>query len=160
MITQKELKRVLSYNKRTGLFRWKISICNVKKGRIAGTPTSDGYINIRINGRIYRSHRLAWLYVHGRWPNPQIDHKNGKGTDNRWSNLRESTQSQNRANAKKFRRNCSSIFKGVSRHMLCINKWSASFKGQYLGLFNSPELASAAYVRAAKKHFGRFARAA
>ena len=50
MITQKEVRRLFSYNKKTGILRWKISPSkNVKAGDIAGTPNDKGYLKVRKN---------------------------------------------------------------------------------------------------------------
>jgi len=60
-----------------------------KIGSVAGTPVSDGYVNICINQKRYRAHRLIWLMFNGHFPNNEIDHINGVRSDNRIENLRE-----------------------------------------------------------------------
>jgi len=94
-----ELINRYDYNKETGLFISKIPIkgSGRKVGSIAGCHTSHRYIRIRILGKCYYAHRLAWLFVYGYLPK-QLDHINGDCHDNRISNLREVTQSQNNAN--------------------------------------------------------------
>ena len=86
---------------------------------------------------------------------------NGDALDNRRENLRLCTPSQNLANMKKSSKSTSGI-KGVSwskRH----RKWEAwvSVNGRriFLGSFNTPEASHAAYARAARQHYGEFARA-
>ena len=89
MLTQKELKALLHYDPNTGIFKWKVGARNsIKVGAIAGCKDSAGYFRIRINGKDYKAHRLAWLYMEGYWPEPEIDHINGVRHDNRWKNLR------------------------------------------------------------------------
>ena len=74
----------LSYNPKTGEFRWKVENSRrAKAGSIAGHIAADsGYIYIRLNGTLYRAHRLAWFFVHGEQPNV-IDHINHDRADNR-----------------------------------------------------------------------------
>lgn len=45
-------------------------------GDVAGCVDKDGYIQIRLKGKMYPAHRLAWLYVYGEWPQDEIDHIN------------------------------------------------------------------------------------
>lgn len=168
MIDLAKLRSILSYEPETGLFRWTSGVrtgngaMRLPPGAVAGTRTSDGYIQIRIEGVLYRAHRLAWLYVHGEWPNAEIDHANRDGTDNRLCNLREATRSQNIANTKRRSSNISG-FKGVSWSKNA-GRWVAFIRiggrSKYLGYFDTPESAHAAYVAAAKCSFGEFARAA
>ena len=105
MITQKRLKELLNYNPNTGIFTHLISKNNgVSVGDIAGCvhPCSSGkkYITIKIEGKLYRAHRLAWLYIYGQFPPDQIDHINGDGVDNRLCNLRPVTNRINSRNCK------------------------------------------------------------
>jgi len=87
-------------------------------------------------------------------PSDEIDHINGDRADNRIANLRIATHAQNLANqrTRKKRR-----FKGVCFHLRS-QKWMASCGEKYLGLFETPELAAAAYDSAAIEMFGAFAR--
>jgi len=68
-LTQKYIKRVLDYDKHTGLFTWKITCSNrAVKGTVAGCIASDGYVALRVNKINVRAHRLAYLYMTGSWP--------------------------------------------------------------------------------------------
>ena len=129
-------------------------------GTKAGTVLANGYVHIGFCRRYYKAHRLAWLLMTGSWPSALIDHVNGVKSDNRWSNLREATRTQNAANARLAVHN-SSGFKGVSFHARR-GRWQANIRTEgryrYLGLFDTAEEAHAAYSREAKKHFGEFAR--
>ena len=148
MIWVEELKRLLRYDRKSGVFTWRVDVArNVKAGDVAGHLDDPGYIRIRINGRAYAAHRLAWLYVKGRWPIGQIDHANRVKTDNRFCNLRECTHTQNQQNRR-----------AAKPYQTRNGRWYASIKHDgrttYLGLFDSPEAAQAAYDAAkARLHF-------
>lgn len=90
MLTAERLREVLEYDPAIGVFRWLIKPCGqISIGDIAGCRHGEGYVQIRVIGRIYLAHRLAWLYMTGEWPISLIDHRNLDRSDNRWSNLRE-----------------------------------------------------------------------
>ena len=55
---------------------------------------------IGINGKIYRAHRLAWLYMTGKWPKEEIDHKDTNSLNDKIENLRICNDFQNKANRK------------------------------------------------------------
>src|SRR5215510_1403832 len=91
-IEHAELKKLLSYDEKTGLFRWRVPRKGSERGRVGSYNL--GYIDIRLLGRKYWAHRLAWFYVYGRWPS-LLDHINRVKSDNRISNLREVSQKEN-----------------------------------------------------------------
>ncbi len=160
-LTAEHLRRVIDYDKDTGVFVWKISPTNgTPIGRVAGSISNFGYERISICGKSYQSHRLAWLYVNGYWPKVPLDHINGTLTDNRISNLREATQQQNMANQHRLRKNNTSGLRGVSWRKGS-NRWRAVIKvGKKqisLGDFYDKEAAKAAYDTALLKYFGEYA---
>ena len=161
MITQSELKEVLEYNPDTGLFIWLKSNGNrrLKAGDAAGTKMRAGYIRITIKGRMYPAHRLAYLYMTGNFPENFIDHINHIKDDNRWTNLRDATNSQNQANRLKLKNNTSG-YKGVCWH-IARKKWIAQImymnKLIHLGYYTTPEEAHEAYKKKSIEIYGEFA---
>ena len=146
MITQDSLKELLSYDPETGVFVWRVSKGAAKAGSEAGGVNDRGYIQIRINRKPYFAHRLAWLYVHGYFPEHDIDHVNGIKTDNRLSNLRESSRQCNMQNQCMKSNNTSGI-PGVCWHKAA-KKWQAkiqiSGKRIHLGFHETKKAAAAA----------------
>jgi len=110
-LTQERLKEVLSYDPETGVFVRKITANNnkAKKGDLAGHLNKIGYLEMKVDGKRYYAHRLAWLYVNGYFPELNIDHINRKRNDNRIKNLREASQQCNVRNAKMKSSNKSGI---------------------------------------------------
>jgi hypothetical protein len=90
----------------------------------------------------------------------EVDHEDGDGLNNRQYNLRVATHAQNMCN-RRVNINNKSGLKGVSWRKES-GKWVASIslnsKDKYLGLFDSPEEAHAAYCRASDKYHGEFGR--
>lgn len=89
------------------------SILNV--GDRAGYLGDVGYRYIKIQSRTYKEHRLIWLYVHGYFPEHQIDHINRIKDDNRIENLREVSQSCNKRNSTDYRTALGSGIPGVQK---------------------------------------------
>lgn len=159
-ISHAKLLRVLHYHPELGEFTVKESIYGLRAGERAGTPVSYGYVRISIEGVKYPAHRLAWFYVHGRWPKEQIDHINGVRDDNRVCNLREASSMENQWNAKRAINN-SSGFKGVyfdKRFGVFVARITAHGTSYSLGKFETAAEAGAAYAKAAKFYHGEFAR--
>lgn len=161
MLTHERLIHLLDYDPKTGLFTWRSRRnWRAPAGSIAGCVNQSGYRHIIIDGVEHKAHRLALFWMEGAWPDGDVDHRNGVTDDNRYLNLRPATKSQNIANSK-LRRDNKSGFKGVCLEP-STGKWMANInkdkKRHYLGLFSTPEEAHAAYVAAAKKLHGQFAR--
>ncbi|MEX5730773.1 HNH endonuclease [Providencia hangzhouensis] len=157
-LTYSRLRELLDYNPDTGVFTW---LPKASKGTrrvgVAGS-VSNGYIAIGIDGKQYRAHRLAWLYIYGHWPNNMLDHVNRIKSDNRILNLREASNEENQRNVEVGKKNKSG-FKGVfwepSRQ-----KWKAraqmNKKKYTIGRFDKIEDAVAAYENFCRKNYGEF----
>jgi hypothetical protein len=113
MISYKEAAEILSYDQNSGVLRWKVKTCKkVIINSIAGTARDGEYVVVRVNKRLYYAHRLAWLLSFGSWPNSQIDHKDHNRSNNRLSNLRLASASENQANRPRPTNNTTGV-KGV-----------------------------------------------
>lgn len=157
MITRLQVMERLIYDASTGKFIHKTNSVLRKSGDEAGYLDPRGFRTIRVLGEAHYAHRLAWLVVFGAWPTRQLDHKDRDQDNNRIKNLREATDSQNRANSV-----CAigvSGIRGVSFYAPR-GKWRARIKKNrteiYLGYFETRQRAEAAYKTARKKLFGEF----
>ena len=152
-ITAAEARRCLSYDRATGEFRWRVRPAQrVKPGDIAGSKHTKGYWHIKFKGKLVLAHRLAWLMTYGDWPEFHIDHINGDGMDNRITNLRPCTQTQNNQN-RRHPQGKNNPYIGVTAHR---NKgWRARIRNNkvltHLGYFKTPEEARNAYLKAKRE---------
>ena len=128
IISAEYARTIFTYEPETGLLRWRYNPARPKEwntrhaGMVAGSLGPHGRIDVRFEHVLYLGHRLAWLLMTGEWPE-EIDHKNGNPSDNRWTNLRLATRSQNTCNRKKPANNTSG-FVGV-RYRPHHKKWEA-----------------------------------
>lgn len=155
-ISVDRLRELLHYEPETGIFTWRVDRYRKKTaGQVAGNFRCDGYIGICIEGVIYLAHRLAWLYVKGFWPVDQIDHKDRDRINNRFDNLRESSNKQNNEN-RILQANTASGIMGVS-WMPKSKKWQVGIKHngvrKHLGCFDSLLDAAAVRIRAEREVF-------
>ena len=151
-ITREDMATKLRYDPETG------HLYTQRTGARAGyVGARHGYLVVDVFGFHFRAHRVAWFLMTGKWPT-FIDHKNRNKTDNRWSNLREATRSQNQHNAKPSRKNKLGL-RGVSYQPLN-GKYFASIKinkqYHYLGQFDTAEAAKRAYDAKAIEFYGEF----
>lgn len=119
-----------------------------KKGFQAGHINPDGYRRVRVDGKQFMAHRLAWLVFYGTWPANEIDHINGKKDDNRIANLRVVSRAENEWN--KPATTCTtSGYRGVTWDPQ-YRKWRAQItvngRKFHVGRFLTPEEAFAAYL--------------
>lgn len=143
----------LSYNPITGFFHWIVAKPKIHIGMRAGCVYSRGYRRIKIDGKSYKEHRLAFYFMTGEWPKDQVDHINLIRDDNRWENLRVASNAQNQWNSKPY---SSTGFKGVYK----VGK-KFKVKGhqdKYLGYTDNFELACQMSKEHREKHGEGFAR--
>lgn len=156
MANLEQFRSVLAYDPATGHFSWLGTGRGRKIGQAAGNLTNRGYVHIAFNGVRYAAHRLAWLFSYGEWPNGQIDHVNRDKADNRISNLRVASPSDNQHNKLAPSNNMSGL-KGIRFKK---NRWEASCmvrgKRKYLGRFVSEREAIDAYNMYAATAVGDF----
>lgn len=172
-LTAEYAKECFDYNPDTGILTWKERprhhfptehgwkvVNGARTGFVAGSLNDKGYLDVRINGRLLRTHRIIWIMHYGAWPVEFIDHINGIKTDNRICNLREATLTENNRNSGISSRNTSGV-KGVRWHKGA-GKWMVSIKKEskdhYLGLFTSIHEAEAAVIDIRNILHGDFAR--
>jgi len=158
-ITQEYLKSILHYDPLTGIFTWIKHYFKRLVGKQAGGIKQDGYRNIKINNKEYMSARLACLYMKGRWPLEEMDHKDTNRANDKWENLREATRAENTRNRNAKITSLIGL-KGVK--LTSSGKYEAAIRRnesyKYLGTFDTPEEAAEAYGKAATEAYGEFAR--
>lgn len=163
MISHDELTDILSYDPKSGEFTWLVTPSGrAKRGDVAGcvSAAGRGRVEIRIKGRLYLAHRLAWFYCHGEWPSQFIDHIDGNPSNNKMENLRIATLAQNNQNRMK-KPNSTSVWKGVSwdrQRSMWACQLSEGKKHLHRTYHTDERDAAEEYIFASLKHFGEFTR--
>jgi len=154
----------MGYDPDTGSLTWRVML-NARGpvgAEVGCVCKRRGYRVTRIDGISYLVHRVIWFYVHGAWPEHELDHINGVRHDNRIANLRIATRSQNACNTG-VRKDSGSRVKGVRWHVKS-KKWQARIivnnRDISLGYFNEKSEAEEARLRAEEIHHGQYRRAA
>lgn len=160
-LTAERARELLRYNKRTGVLTWRVDVlCGryykqfaARAGQRAGSA-NEGRIQIRVDGKNYRAHRVIWLIVTGAWPIFEVDHKDTDGTNNRWRNLRPATRRINNQNRRRANPGNRTKLLGVSQRspMCFIAQISIDRRTKYLGSFSSAQAAHSAYLQAKRKY--------
>lgn len=162
-VTQERLKELVSYNPATGEFVWNRRKKGRQRGKVGaklGRLGPYGYWQLTLDHKEYKAHRLAWLYVYGKWPDNQIDHINGDRLDNRIANLRDATHAQNLHNSKRSKANTSGakyVYWDKRREkwlvQICHNN-----KQHHIGFYADFNEAKQVAIESAIKYHGEFAR--
>ena len=156
VLSREELMKVLAYDPGSGVFTELTNRGSKKIGDASGSLTTPigrtRYVTSWIGNKSYYNHRLAWLFIHGIWPE-EIDHQDGDGTNNRIANLRAVCHQENSKNQRRRKTNKSG-FTGVCWSKRA-GKWQAQIQGPEvhldLGSFDSKESAVAARLDASEK---------
>ena len=139
---------LLKYDPESGLFTW-INGPGFRRdldGTFAGDG-NNGRVQIMVDGKNHRAHRLAFLYMTGKFPNGEVDHIDCDSLNNRWNNLRDVNRTTNQQNLRRAHADNKCGFLGVYKKR---NKYQSRIyvngKTISLGCFDSPEEAHNAYV--------------
>ena len=154
------------YNPKTGLLTWKVSRSNrIKVGQVAGSiqtnhkgkPYECQYLHVRVDGKFFYVHHIAVEIMTGKPPRKQVDHRDGNGLNNKWSNLRNATHSQNMGNRGRNRSRKHNLPKGIGWHPRD-QAYTVRVAGKFVKQCKSLNAARTAYKAASEKYFGEFAR--
>jgi hypothetical protein len=159
------VRELLDCDPEAGTLTWRLRPGGPRKwntryaGKPAGTCISkdDGYARIRIDGKLYLTHRIVFLHTKGYWPPATLDHHDGDRGNRAIGNLRPATFEQNNANLtrrskKGFPRGCWQDPKS-GRWQVHIQ---ANKKRICVGWFDEREVAARAYLDAAELLHGKF----
>ena len=135
--------------------RWNNRHAGKDAGGVSAKPSGYQQIQVRLNGKLWMAHRIAFAIYHGREPWPEIDHIDRNPINNRIDNLREASRSLNEWNKTDPRKNNNSGYLGVTWNKQR-EKWEAFIgiggKQKHLGYHATPEQARAAYLAAKAKY--------
>jgi hypothetical protein len=161
--TQERLQELFEYSVVTGTLTRKIGVYGAAAGCSVGGKSNTGYWRAGVDRGHYQAHRLIWRLVTGEDPGElDVDHIDGERTHNAWHNLRLGTRSQNASN-QRLRSDNTSGLKGACWDPVN-QRWEVRIRfkkrSYFLGRFATAEEAHAAYMEAAHRLHGEFARAA
>lgn len=156
ILTASRVRELLNYNPETGVLTRRVKTSNATYiGKVAGEPRGGGYLRLSVDNKRYLAHRVVWLHAHGGWPEQEVDHINGIGSDNRIENLRDVAPRVNQENTRKAYKNNAGGFLGVTFDKRK-DKWQAQIKfdrrNRFLGYYKTAEDAHTAYLSAKRDH--------
>ena len=163
-LTFEVVREFFSYDPASGLMVWAKRPSHQKTqllGREVGSVNMYGYRQFIFRGKNLLTHRIAWLYMTGEWPQSTIDHINGDRLDNRFSNLRLGTPSIQSQNVYVGPTEGKHGYTGVSwskRNKKWVSRIRVMDQRHELGSFDSPYEAHLAYVDAKKQMHPGFSR--
>ena len=166
-LTAARLRELFNYDQSTGAFTRRAATNRHAAGPVATGPNDDGYLRLYIDGKRYKQHRLAFLYVHGKWPDGLIDHKLGDRSANAIHLIRDVDNHVNAQNRRGPNKNNKVGLIGASplvrkngavvyRAQICVRG-----RVKQLGIFATPLEAHETYLLAKRReHPGYIAKAA
>lgn len=156
-ITAIRARNLFAYCADTGAFVRRITTSRqAPAGTAPGWVNRAGYLIITVDGASVLAHRLAWLMIHGAWPNGVIDHINQNKLDNRLANLRDVTRQVNTQNnrLKKLGKLHGAKLAGANWDKYA-GRWKASIciggRHKHLGRFDTEQEAHEAYLSAKRR---------
>lgn len=157
----KDIQKAFAYDPQAGIFRWKKHRTRKFVGKIAGFVSKQkGYWLLTLRDQKVLGHIAAWCCYYGKYPKTYLDHIDLDKNNNRISNLRLSSKSNNGANRPPQINNTSG-YKGVFWSKAA-KKWMVQIKIRnrlcYGGLFTSKIDAASRYDEMATRGFGEHAR--
>lgn len=148
-IKVEHVRDLFTYYPETGLLERKDGKGSPWKRPVVATT---GYEKASVLGIDVHAHRVIWMYMTGSWPNQNIDHINGNSRDNRWSNLRDVPQQMNVENMRRATSRNATGLLGVQVNRKRPGSFYARIfvhgRSVFLGRYETPELAHAAYIAA------------
>lgn len=127
-------------------------------GSLRTNRSGKSYMHIKMNKRALRRSWLIFLWVNGRWPTHCIDHINGDSLDDRATNLREATITQNSWNHK---RRSKSSHTPMGVRTTKSGRFNARIKHNgkpiTIGTYNTVDEAATAYQKKRGELYGEFA---
>jgi len=166
-ITRELLREILDYNPTTGDLIWKVrskkwftnerisKSWNARyASKIAGCTRPDTYKVIGIFDTSYLQHTIIWVWMTGKMPRYELDHKDRNPNNNAWGNLRDIPHVKNRRNQRKNKNNTSGVT-GVRKTKIGRFETFITMDGKYINLGTYLTIEEAALVRQeAQKRYG------
>jgi hypothetical protein len=148
-----EIRELFNYDPESGELTWRVigpRSQHIAIGDPVGGVLKGGRRHMMRRGRGYYIHRLIWAYHYGKWPDGEIDHIDQDNTNNRLANLRDVPMRMNRENLRRAKANNRLGVLGVTevKPGRFVAKIKKDGRGKYLGTFETPHEAHAAYVAA------------
>lgn len=149
-MSYEELAKKLDYDPETGILTWKKNLGHRYAGKQAGCihdPISNRF-KIKYKNKRYFNHILCWIIYYGKKPEGQIDHFDINPRNNKISNLRDVSQTENMLNRRKSKRNKTG-YTGVIKNKY--GRFVATYRSVYLGTYSTLEEAAKVRLEAESK---------
>lgn len=145
------IKEYIRYDSDSGVLYWKKRYSNsnnISVGDEVGSKRKTGYRDFSFKGKKYQTHRIIWLFEHGKMPSGEIDHIDGNVGNNHISNLRDVSKRENAQNKRWHRAGklVGAYWDNEKRRWISRARVPLG-RHKYLGSFKTAEEAHAAYLQ-------------